>query len=78
MCCTAWVNSKRITYTYDAAGGMLTYLVESWDQGVWTTSNLMTGTNDTKGNPLVKIYQEWEDSVMVYTFRVTNSYDGIS
>jgi YD repeat-containing protein len=69
-----WAGVNRDTFTYDANGNMLTYLLEDWSNGQWMFHQRSTFTYDANGRMLSDLF-EWANGVWVYPSRITYTYD---
>ncbi len=76
-----WDNEFRNSYEYNASGGVLTLLTETWEAGTWVNSELSTSTYD--GNPFLiqMLQQEWNvagsEWIDVNQQLITNTSSGL-
>ena len=75
-----WVNTNRLTYTYDENGNRLTYLIEEYfaELNSWINIFRYSYTYDQIGNNLIIVGEQWMDEKWYYSRRITNTYDNKS
>ena len=57
---SAWTNSGKLTYTYNASKKVLTEVSENWVAGIWQLSLKETNTYDGNGNLTYSLFQIWD------------------
>ena len=67
--------SALATYTYDANGNMLSYLLQTSANGQWTNLTIDTYTYDAKGKMLTDLSKGWTNGAWMNGSLYTYSYD---
>ena len=71
-----WIDSDKITYTYDVNNNMIEYLWQDWDGSNWVNYWKYTYTYDMNNNLIEGIEQNWNGSNWVNDRKRTYTYDG--
>jgi hypothetical protein len=72
---TAYVDSLRTTFTYNASGYPDTTLVELWQTNTWVQNRRTTFAYDATGKLLAEFIETWQTTAWANLEQILNSYD---
>ncbi|MEJ2614354.1 MAG: carbohydrate binding domain-containing protein [Ignavibacteriaceae bacterium] len=73
---TEWVNSTKISYTYDENNNRTEYLLRVWNNSYWNNRYKYSYTYDGNNNLIEEIYQHWDGTRWVNEWKYFYTYDG--
>ncbi len=74
----AWVNSDKMTYTYNSNGLLIYDLDQGWNVNAWVNNTTDTFTYDGMNRQITDISTSWIDSInaFIYESKTADSFSG--
>ena len=72
---SAWENSSKFSYTYDANNNLTEMLYQFWDGSAWVNNNKDTYEYDGNNNIIELLIQYWVGSVWENSMQYSYTYD---